>query len=289
MTHLMTWGLTNTLCQCLRTCIDHHVQRKSNGNHCGDKDVTGDAASHRSERKADTGSAVQTSVSICITCTVDLLNLLVVRVEAVDDLAASSENIILCLKQVLDSSFAEDEKGLRIKGENNQFTRPLPPYTSAVLKLLCRIFQTDMSMNLLYFVQAAINCDLPTILLDDIICAPIAAFEHMNLQLNGTSGLSSNRNAQTIRLQAADVIKAMLHADDEEYYTVALRIHLENHPAWKDFGYQSHGLYAIADQSIEKLVAIGNAPASTQDLGSGSTRGSSPSSLPRFPEISAEK
>ena len=68
---------------------------------------------------------MQTPVSICITCTVDLLNLLVVRVEAVDDLAASSENVVLCLKQVLDSGFAEDDQGARVKGSNNPFTRPL--------------------------------------------------------------------------------------------------------------------------------------------------------------------
>ncbi len=287
MTHLMSWGLTNTLCQCLRTCINHHMQRKSEASSSGGDGATSDAPIDGGGRKTSAGSAVQTSVSICITCTVDLLNLLVVRVEAVDDLAASSENVILCLKQVLDNGFAEDDKGARVDGEKNPFTRPLPPYTSAVLKLLGRIFQADMSMNLLYFVQAAINCNLPTILLDDIICAPIAAFEHMNLQLNGNSELTSNRNAQTIRLQAADVIKAILHADDEEYYTVALRIHLESHPAWRDFGYQSHGLYAIADQSIEKLVAIGNGHAAAPGRRSGSTRGSSAASNLRLREASS--
>ena len=142
MTHLMSWGLISTLCQCLRTCIDHHLQRKSKrkGEGGGEEDLSNSGS--RGERKGNSSSAVQTPVSICITCTVDLLNLLVVRVEAVDDLAASSENVVLCLKQVLDSGFAEDDQGARVEGSNNPFTRTLPSYTSAVLKLLVLMWRS---------------------------------------------------------------------------------------------------------------------------------------------------
>ena len=219
-----------------------------------------------------------------------------------DELASVSENILLCLRHALenggesgvsrggtDSQASSLSPGVGLRGlsptPESHWNDPgahhrvglLPSYTSAVLKLLIRIFQvstyhlhlhlhlhrqcsswtftnllhyydyhllyllpyivhqSDLSMNLLYFVQAAIQCELPQYLLHSIICAPIAAFEEMNIQIGGQSSLTSNKHAQVVRLQAADVIKAILHADDEEHYTISLRILLDNHPGEHSF------------------------------------------------------
>ncbi len=279
--HLVNWGLPASLSSCVRKAVTYRSkvnrqQQQLQQQSHDDPDYNDRAHVSRvllnERRKHDT--------TIAITCTVDLFNLLITRADVVDELASVSENIVLYLKDALSDSIATANTsnnasiGASTNAPNNisheepaasssrdstggkSFTVPLPSYTSAVLKLLVGIFRTDMSMNLLFFVQSAVSCYLCDYLLESIICAPIAAFESMNAQMGGAAPQTNSKAAQTVRAQAADVIKAILVVDEEEYYTVALRHKLENHPAWRDFGYQSHSLYSVSVSNLEPLLTI---------------------------------
>ena len=255
--HLVNWGLTSSLVSFFRKAVSYRTKLFFQyQNLVAQKDPNSQSQLLLSEQR-------NYNSTIAITCSIDLLNLLVIRTDVVDDLASISDTFILCLKDSLSNSQSTIDASISntISSLNNDngsiFAKALPSYTSAVLKLLVQIFRTDMSMNLLVFVEAAVSCNLCDFLLHFIICAPIACFESMNVQVSGTKSASNNRTAHTVRAQAADVIKAILVVDEEEYYTVALRHLLENHPVWRgDFGYQSHNLYSTVDSKIEPLLLL---------------------------------
>jgi len=126
---------------------------------------------------------------------------------------------------------------------SGMFVHRLPSYTVFILKLLLLILRCERSMSLLTYVQTAVSVGLPPFLLHAVVCGPIAAFEGITVPHASGGVASTSATAHAVRVQAVEVLKALLAVDEEDYYTGELRHVLESHPAWRDISHQSHGLY----------------------------------------------
>lgn len=112
------------------------------------------------------------------------------------------------------------------ENENNNI---LSKYTLLIIKLLKKLYHTQYCIHMNKFVQSALQCNLPIIILNKIIDATTIDLNHI-------------QNNSMLRIHSVELIKAILLAGDE---TVILPLQnlLNIHPAWKEFKHQNHDLF----------------------------------------------
>ena len=113
--------------------------------------------------------------------------------------------------------------------QDNDNNNILSKYTLLIIKLLKKLYQTQYCIHINKFVQSALQCNLPIIILNKIIDATTIDLNHI-------------QNNSMLRIHSVELIKAILLAGDE---TVILPLQnlLNIHPAWKEFRHQNHDLF----------------------------------------------
>ena len=134
---------------------------------------------------------------------VRLLHQFVSRVEVVDDLAAASKPLMPLILRVLDcpNPYAET-----VGGGDGDGGAPaiLPKDATFVVELLKKVFKSVGSRELPYFVQSAMESQLPIFLLDNVVGMPLSSLQHV-------------LNPAALKIHAVDALKAMVSQSQSQY------------------------------------------------------------------------
>jgi hypothetical protein len=156
-------------------------------------------------------------------CIIRILHQLASKAETIENLACANNDVIALLT-----------RSLGAPGN-------LHKESTFIVEVMKKIFTCIMCRSMGFFVQAAMNCKLPSFLLDNIIGAT-------------NNALKDVRNASALRIHAVDVIKAIMAADEGN--AVGLQAMLDLHHAWSEFRDQSHDLFITVKQVCSVCFAI---------------------------------
>ena len=164
-----------------------------------------------------------------ITCCTRIMAQLANHVEIIDNLACNSTDLVLELTRVLDVGNVMQLSNAVPVGKTE-----LPKEASVIVELLKRIFTSQASNFMGYYVASAVKCQLVTFLLEHIISASDAV-------------LASVRSAPALKIHTVDLIKAIIAADPTQ--TGMLQMMLDAHHNWNEFKEQSHDLFITVSKT----------------------------------------
>ena len=270
--HLLAWGLPSVLATELAAS-------------CTYQSALARATQRGSIQKRNQDNPVsvlrqQYECNAVITCVLNLLELMCshgnTAVQVIDDLADGSQPIVQLLLRTLTQGLPYPEEWYAYKGLlqlrlplgrasapiaiSGVAVHQLPSYTMFVLKLLQVILSCEKSLRLLHYIQSVLSIGLPAFLMHSILCTSDEAFINVTVPQASSTGTLS-QNAQTVRLQALGVLKMILLADEEMYYTDALRHALDSSSYWSDLCHHQLGLYAQTDVPLLSGYRVGEGSA----------------------------
>jgi DnaJ family protein C protein 13 len=157
-----------------------------------------------------------------VVCIVRLIQQLISKVAAVDNLISAPIDIIVLLMQALDNN------SNAVNASTTAHKVQISKEAAIIAEVMKRLFQTTTSSCIADLVSMGMRAGLPIFLLDNIIGASPEA-------------LADVRNASALKVYAVDTLKAMLLIDSA--HIGVLQAILEAHHSWGEYRYQSHDLF----------------------------------------------